>query len=96
MRGQGPGSRGPLALLFETESANWAIIEQMLGEKGLVVIGEIGRHSRIMRRKRSEGESAPMTLGGALAAEVHRVVQGMPASGRAITLLEEGIGWVLS
>ena len=51
----------------------------------LVVIGQIRRHSRIMRRKRSEGESAPMALGqrarGQGAAD--RVVQGVRASGGA-------------
>jgi YgiT-type zinc finger domain-containing protein len=35
---------------------------------------KIGRHCRIMRRKRSEGESAPMTLGGALSAKVRLIV----------------------
>ena len=38
-----------------------------------------------MRQKRSEGESAPMTLGQALAAKVaaDRLVQDVPTSGRA-------------
>src|SRR5271155_3562542 len=45
-----------------------------LDQNCLVVIGRIGRHSRIMRRKRSEGESAPMTLGQALTAKVRLIV----------------------
>jgi hypothetical protein len=46
----------------------------MLSQGGLVVVGEIRRHRRIMRRNRSEGESAPMTLGQALAAKVRLIV----------------------
>ena len=42
---------------------------------GMLVIGEVERrHRGIMRRNRSEGESAPMTLGQALAAQVRLIV----------------------
>jgi len=41
---------------------------------GLVVFGQIGGIAGIMRRKRSDGESRPMTLGGALAARVRLIV----------------------
>ena len=41
-------------------------LAQQLDQNGLVVIGQIGRHSGIMRRKRTEGESTPMTLGSGM------------------------------
>jgi hypothetical protein len=50
----------------------------------LVIFGQIGWHSRL-RRNRSEGEAAPMTLGQALAAKVRLIVWckacGHPRSG---------------
>ena len=42
---------------------------------GMLVIGEVERrHRGIVRRNRSEGESTPMTLGQALAAQVRLIV----------------------
>ena len=62
---------------------------------GMLVIGEVERrHRGIVRRNRSEGESAPMTLGQALAAQVrlivwckscwHRAEPDVAESGRAL------------
>jgi hypothetical protein len=44
------------------------------GARRALSIGEGQRHCAIMRQKRSEGESAPMTLGQALAAKVRVIV----------------------
>src|SRR6266851_6470745 len=49
-------------------------LAQQVGEGRLVVVSKIRRHCRIMRRNRSEGESAPMTLGQALTAQVRLIV----------------------
>src|SRR5229473_3350731 len=49
-------------------------LAQQLGEDRLVVVAQIRRHCGIMRRKRSDGESAPMTLSQALAAKVRLIV----------------------
>ena len=51
---------------------------------GMLVIGEVERrHRGIVRRNRSEGESAPMTLGQALAAQVRLIVWGKSCWHRA-------------
>src|SRR5437870_1634231 len=63
----GPSNLAPAHNLFNR------FAERLDTEIALSSSGQIRQHSRIMRRKRSEGESAPMTLGGALAAKVRLI-----------------------
>jgi hypothetical protein len=50
-------------------------LAQQLDQDGVIIIGQKWpRHGGIMRRKRSEGESVPMTLGRALDAKVRLIV----------------------
>jgi hypothetical protein len=56
-------------------------LARMLGEDRFVGFAEIRRHVGIMRRNQRDGESAPMTLGQALAAKVRLLVWCKAACG---------------